>query len=96
MDGSLHTVVHFQVQLGQLVLLIGTRFFDITQRTGVNNVAHDESLNGLVLGDGFSRRDTANTLHVTAALLVTPVITSLHSHVLDQKLNSTKRKKEGA
>lgn len=81
MHRSFDAVIHFQVQLGELVLLVGRSFLDISQRGGIHNVAHNEPLDSLVLRDGLSGRDTTDTLDVTAALLITSMSTSLYSHL---------------
>jgi hypothetical protein len=80
MDGGFHTVVHFQVKLGELVFLVSRSLLDITKRGGIHNVADDETLNRLILGNGLSRGHTTDTLDVTAAVLVPSVIASLDSH----------------
>jgi hypothetical protein len=59
MDGSLHTVVHFKVQLWELVFLVGRGFLNITEGRGIHNVADDETRDGLILGDGLSSRDAS-------------------------------------
>jgi len=81
MDGSFNAVIHFQIELWELVLCVGGGFLDITQGTGIDNVAHNETLNRLVLGNGLASRDTADAVDVTAAVLVSSVIASLDSHV---------------
>ena len=80
MDGGFHTVVHFQVKLGELVFLVSRGLLDITKRGGIHNVADDETLNRLILGNGLSRGHTTDTIDVTAAVLVPSVIASLDSH----------------
>jgi hypothetical protein len=82
MDSGLNTVIHFQVQLGELVLLVSRCFLDISQRRSIDNVTDDESLDGFILRDGLSSGNTANTLDVSSSLLVTSVIASLDSHFL--------------
>ena len=54
MDGGLNAVVHLEVKLGELVLLVGRGFLDITEGGGIDDVTNDESLDGLVLGDGLA------------------------------------------
>jgi hypothetical protein len=80
MDSRFHTVEHFQVQLGKLVFLVGRGFLDISKRRGIDNVSDNETLDGLVLGDGLSCGNTADTLDVSAPLLVASVIASLDRH----------------
>jgi hypothetical protein len=81
MDRSFDTVIHFQVKFWQLVLLVGTGFFDISQRTSIDNVTNNEALDGLVFRDGFARADTANAVNMAASVFITSVIASLDSHV---------------
>jgi hypothetical protein len=80
-DGSFDAVEHFQVQLGKLVILVGRRFLDISQRRGIYNVTDNETLDSLILGDGLSSGNTSDTLDVTASMLVTSVIASFDSHI---------------
>jgi hypothetical protein len=75
-------IVHFQVKLRELVLLVRGGLLDVSKRGGVHDVPDDESLNGLIFGDGLPGRHAANPLDVTAPLLVAPVIASFHCHRL--------------
>ena len=79
-DSSLNTVKHLEVQLGELVFLVGRRLLDITQGRCVHDVPDDEPLDGLVLRDSLSGRDTPDTLDVSASLLVPSVVASLNCH----------------
>ena len=54
MDGGLDAVVHLDVQLGEGVVLVGRGLADITKGGGVDDVADDKPLDGLVLGDGLA------------------------------------------
>ena len=80
MDSSFDAVKHFQVQLGQLVLGIGRCFLDITKRRSIHDVADNESLDGLVLGDGFSSGNATDAFDVSAAVLVASVVAAFDSH----------------
>jgi hypothetical protein len=80
MDGGFHTVVHFQVKLGELVFLVSRSLLNVSERRGIHDVADDETLNRLILRNGLSRGHTTDTLDVTAAVLVPSVIASLDSH----------------
>lgn len=82
MNRRLDTIKHFQVQLWKLVFLVGRRFLDITKGRSIDNVANDETLDGLVLGNGLSSGNTSHTLDVSASVLVAAVIASLDSHDL--------------
>jgi hypothetical protein len=79
-DGRFDAVVHFEIEFGKLVFLVGRGFLNVTQRRGIDNVSNNETLNGLVLGNGFSGRHAPNALDVTASVLVATVIASLDSH----------------
>ena len=57
MHSGFNTVVHLKVKLGKLVGLIGRSFLDITKGGGIDNVADNEALDCLILGDGLSSRD---------------------------------------
>ena len=59
MHSSLDTVVHFQVQLWELVLGVSRSLLDITKRRSINDVADNEPLDGLILGDGLSSRNAS-------------------------------------
>jgi hypothetical protein len=80
MDGGFDAVKHFEVKLGKLVLLVSRGLLDISQRTGIDNIPDNESLDGLVLGDGLSGGDTTDSLDVSASLLVASVIAPLNRH----------------
>ena len=84
MHSSFHAVVHFQVQLGQLVFLVGTGLLNVSQRRGIDNIADNEALDRLVLGDSLSSRDASDTLDVAAALLITTVIAAFDSHTVKE------------
>ena len=59
MHGCLDTVIHLQVELRQLVFLVSRGFLDVSERRGVNDVANDKALDGLILRDGFASRCTS-------------------------------------
>ena len=80
MDSCFHAVIHFQVQLRQLVFAVGAGLLDISQGTGVDNVSYNETLDGLVLWNGLACANTANTLDVAAAMLIAPVVASFDRH----------------
>jgi hypothetical protein len=80
MDSSLDAIKHFQVKFGKLVFLVGRGLLDITERRCIDNVANNETLDGLVLGNGLSSGNTTDTLDVSASVLITAVIASFDSH----------------
>jgi hypothetical protein len=57
MDSCFNTVVHLKVKLGKLVCFVSRSLLDITKRGSIYNVADNETLDGLVLGDGLSSGD---------------------------------------
>jgi len=81
MHGGFDAVEHFQVQLWELVFLVGGGLLDITQGGGIDDVTHDEALDRLILWDGLSCANASDTLDVPASLLVAAVVTSLDSHL---------------
>jgi hypothetical protein len=83
MDGSFDAIKHFKVQFRQLILGISRCFLDITKTGCIDNVADNESFDGLVLGDGFSGRDATNTFDVSAAVLIASVIAAFDSHDME-------------
>lgn len=72
--------------------MVGRSFLDISQRRGIDNIADNEALDGLVLGDGLTGRHTANTLDVPTSLLVTSVIAPLDSHAGEEKQRKIREK----
>ena len=52
-DGGLDAVVLLDVDFGERVGLEGRGVADVAHRGGVDDVAHDEALDGLVLGNGL-------------------------------------------
>ena len=88
MHGSLNTIVHFNVKLGKGVISVSRGLADITKTGSVDNVAHNESLDGLILWDCLSGGGTPDTLYVAPSVLITSVIAPLDSHFcLLQKKN---------
>jgi hypothetical protein len=81
MDSRLDAVVDLHVELGQLVVLVGRGLLDVSQRGGVDNVAHEEPLDGLVLGDGLAGPDAADALDVAAVVLVASVVAAFDCHL---------------
>ena len=79
-NGRLDRVVLLDVDLGQLVALDAGSLLDVTQRRGLDNVAHDEALDGLVLGDGLASRHAPHAVHVPTPLLVASVAAALDRH----------------
>ena len=80
MDGSLDAVEHLDVKLGESIVLVGGSLADVTEGGGIDNVADDKPLDGLVLRDGLSGGNAPDTLDVSPSLLVTSVSPSFDSH----------------
>ena len=80
MDSGFDAVKHFQVELGKLIILVGRRFLDISERRGIDNVSDNETLDCLILGNGRPSGNTSDTLDVSASVLVASVIASFDSH----------------
>lgn len=81
-------VVLLDVQLGESVRIVRGSVANVAHRRSVYDVANDETLDGLVLSNRFSRRRATDTLDVTASLLVTTVsatFDSLRAHFGDEK-----------
>ena len=80
MHSGFDAVEHLQVQFRELVFLVSGGFLDITEGRGIDDVADNESLDGLILGDSLSSGNASHTLDVSATVLVSSVVTSLDSH----------------
>jgi hypothetical protein len=80
MDCGFDAVEHLKVQFWELVFLVSGGFLDITEGRGINDVADNESLDGLILRNSLSSGNASHTLDVSATVLVSSVITSLNSH----------------
>lgn len=81
MDGTGHTVVDLDVQLGQSILLVDGGLRDISDGSRLNHVSDAESLDSLVLGDHSAAVGASNRGNVASALLVSSVGSSLLRHV---------------
>ena len=80
MHSSLNTVIHLQVKLWKHIVFVCRLFFDITKTGLIDNITNDETLDSLILGDGFSSGSTSNALNMSASVLITSVITPFDSH----------------
>lgn len=69
MDGGLNAVVLLDVKLGEGVVLVGRGVSDITEGGGIDDVSNEESLDGLVLGDGLGGGGASHAVDVAAAVL---------------------------
>ena len=69
-DGARDTVDHLDVQLGQRVLLVDRSLGQIADGSSLNNVAHSEALDRLVLGDGARAVRASHKGDVASAGLV--------------------------
>ena len=59
-DSGLDAVVHLDVKLRHLVVLVHAGIHDIAHGRGVDHVADDKALDGLVLRDGLRRGGAAD------------------------------------
>ena len=75
-----NTVLHLGIQLRQSVLLIDAGFLNISHRGLLDNVPHQESLDGLVLRAALAAVGAADELDVSTAVLVATSISALESH----------------
>ena len=83
-DAASNTVLLLDVNLGQVeVLLVECKVvFDVSLGGAVNEVAHLESLDGLVLGADLGAIEAANDVGVALVRLVPSVISSFDWHNL--------------
>lgn len=72
-DGARDTVDHLDVELGQGVLLVDGGLAQVTDGSSLNNVAHSESLDGLVLGHGARAVGASHESNVASAGLVAAI-----------------------
>lgn len=72
-DGARNTVDHLDVQLGKRVLLVDRGFREIADSGGLDNVAHGESLDCLVLRDGTRAVGASHKGDVASAGLVAAI-----------------------
>eukprot|EP01085_Mycamoeba_gemmipara_P001415 Mycagemm_TRINITY_DN3308_c0_g1::TRINITY_DN3308_c0_g1_i1::g.1415::m.1415 type:complete len:155 gc:universal TRINITY_DN3308_c0_g1_i1:484-20(-) len=83
-NSARNAVLHLDVHLGEAVLIIhagdSASLEDITERCLLDNVAHHEALDGLILGDAATAVRATNGLGVTATVLGTAIIPSLLGH----------------
>jgi len=79
-DGTRHTVLHLSIQLGKSVPLIDTGLLHIPHSSLLNNVPHEEPLDGLVLRAAFAAVGAADEFDVSTSVLVPTAIPTLESH----------------
>lgn len=87
MDRCFHTVVHFQVKLGQLVLLVCASLLDVSKGRCVHNIADNETLDRLVLRNGLASRNASDTLDMSTSLLIASVIAAFDCHAVEGERN---------
>ncbi len=76
-DATRDAPVLLDVEFGEGVLLVDRGLGNVPDGGLLNHVADQESLDGLVLGHEARAVDTAHGFNVTAALLVSSVVSSL-------------------
>jgi len=79
-DSAGDTIVQLGIQLRQLELRVDAGFSDIPDSSSLNNVADDELLDGLVLGNTTSAVGAANGIGVAAAVFGSSVIAAFAGH----------------
>lgn len=79
-DGAGDAVVELDVELGQLVVVDDAGLVEIAQRGLVDDVAHGEALDGLVLGGLAAAAVAHDQTGVVATVAVATVVATLHSH----------------
>ena len=82
MDSALNAVVHLHVNLGQIevILVECVILLYVSATRSVHDIAHLESLDGLVLGNDTSALRAADNVGMTLVLLGAPVVSSLRWH----------------
>lgn len=73
-DGARNTVDHLDVQLGQRVLLVDRRLGQVADGSSLDNVAHSEALDRLVLGHSACAVGAAHKGYVASAGLVAAIV----------------------
>jgi hypothetical protein len=67
----------------------------ITSGGSINKVSHQESLDGLILGDTTTTVIASDGDGVTTSLLVTSIVTSLESHSVGMHIKTTRGRRSG-
>ena len=80
-NGARNAVFHLQVKLGDGVAVVHAGFTDITLGGGINHVANQESLHGLILRARTTTVAATNELDVTTSLTVFTSITAFLRHL---------------
>lgn len=76
-DGTRHTVLGLDVQLGNSVLGVHRGLGQVTDSRSFDHVADNVALDGLVLGDAASTVQAANRVDVATAVLGASSVSSL-------------------
>lgn len=79
-DGTGDAVLHLQVQLRDGVAVVDAGVTHVTLGGGVDHVADEEALDGLVLGNGARTVAAAHVLDVATSLTVLAAVASLLGH----------------
>ena len=79
-DSAADTVLHFDVELGDDVLLESSVFLEILLGRGVDDIPDGEPLDGLVLGAESAAVDADDGFHVPPVVFVPSLISSLLGH----------------
>ena len=76
MDGTAHTIMQLDIELGKHVGVEDACFRYVPDSSGFYNVPNDKLLDGLILGHAPGAVRAANGLHMAAALFGTTVVSS--------------------
>jgi len=79
-DGTRDTVLHLSIQLWKSVPFIDTGLLHIPYSSLLNNVPHEEPLDGLILRATFPTVGAADEFDVSTPVLVPTAIPTLESH----------------
>lgn len=80
MHGARYAVVELVVNLGQFILVNDAGVVKIAQRALVDDIAHGEAFDGLVLGRLAAAAVANDQVGVAAAVAVAAVVATLHGH----------------
>lgn len=79
-NGAGDTVLHFNIELGDDIVVESSLFFKILLGRSVDNVLNIESLDGFVLGASSSAVRADNTFNMSSVVLISTLISSLLWH----------------
>ena len=80
MNGSGNAIVNLAVDLWQGVVLNSASILEIADGRSIDDVSHNESLDGFILWHKHGRRLAAHTANVSTSVLVASSISTLLGH----------------